>query len=606
MIEILFLTIKILFILFFVGYGFAAIFIPEKLRHDAFWMSPWLGLVFICIVGISSSMAGVPMNQAKYLILALAVVLFIYSIIVRKKISFVSWETAVIALLTTVCLVFNIYPLLVKVGFPTTISLGNLDPISYVHTSDFLLNNTVFDGKNFIHYKPYLWATGDLFHNGYRWGTPMVLSFFSSILNVRAYQIYSIVINLFFALSFPITFILAKQITNKKKSYLLLFLIFLTQTFNSTSLYMLYNVFFAQFAFLGVFIIITILLYSYFSEENKKLFNFNSYDFLIAFSLSSLTTLYVEGIFFIFIPLFIFIFLKILQKQYKFLLYGFKIILLLLLINPMTFGNAIMVNYKIFISTTKAGIIGWEKIRYAKLLEIIGFYNLYFSKQLPFFAELISSLILIAVMIIGYLKSRQKLFILSFMGFYIFLYLIFAFYFKNFFTYHRTITYTIFLVSILFSCGMLTIFDFIKNRALITIILIIFLLMTIRSSYRTIYQLYWHTKIVDKSLISLSELNNDTKLTSPFYTSDVFLGEYDLWKRLWREYMLPDKQIVTRQNYPTESKYLKDITLVLSEKNYLEREDKKISYTSIVWENQYYQLGNIQPLDVAKDLQKYQ
>lgn len=606
MINILFLTIKILFILFFIGYGFTAIFIPERLRRDAFWMSPWFGLIFICIVGIFSSMAGVPMNQAKYLILALAVVLFIYSIIVRKKISFVSWETAVIALLTMICFLFNIYPLLVKVGFSTTISLGNLDPISYVHTSDFLLNNTVFDGKNFIHYKPYLWATGDLLHNGYRWGTPMILSFFSSILNVKAYQIYSIVINLFFALSFPITYILAKQIIDKKKSYLLLFLIFLTQAFNSTSLYMLYNVFFAQFAFLGVFTIITILLYSYFSEKNKKLLNFNSYDFLIAFSLSSLTTLYVEGIFFIFIPLFIFIFLKILQKQYKFLLYGFKIILLLLLINPMTLGNAIMVNYKVFISTTKAGIIGWEKIRYAKPLEIIGFYNLYFSKQLPYFAELISFLVLIAVMIIGYLKSKQKLFISSFMGFFIFLYLIFAFYFKNFFTYHRTITYTIFLISILFSCGMLTIFDFIKNRTVMTIILIIFLLMTIRSSYRTIYQLYWHPKIVDKSLISLSELNNDEKLASPFYTSDVFLGEYDLWKRLWREYMLPDKQIITRQNFPTESKYLKDITLVLSEKNYLERDGKKISYTNIVWENQYYQLGYIQPLDVAKDLQKYQ
>ncbi|MEK7633233.1 MAG: hypothetical protein AAB437_00120 [Patescibacteria group bacterium] len=602
--EIFLLLFKIIFLLFFAGYGFTAIFIPEKLRRDAFWMIPWFGLIFISVIGVFLSMAGVPMNQAKYLILALALVLVIYAFITNKKISFVSWETGLITLLTIVCLLFNLWPL-IKVGFPTTISLGNLDPISYVHTSDFLINHTVFDGKDFIHYKPYLWATGDLLHNGFRWGTPMILSFFTSIFGLKSYQIYSILITIIFALSFPITYILAKQIINRKKSYLLLFLIFLTQAFNSTNLYMLYHVFFAQFIFLGVFITIIILLHSYFSEENINLYNFNSYDFLTAFSLSSLTTLYVEGLFFIFIPLFIFIFLKLLQKKYWFLLYGLKIILLLLVINPTTFGNALRVNYKVFISTTKIGVIGWEKIRYAKPMEIIGFYNLYHSRKIPYLAELISSVILMGIMIIGYFKSKQKLFVASFMGFFVFLYLIFALYFKNFFTYHRTITYTVFFISILFSSGMLSVFDLLKNKVVTTIIIVIFTLMSIRSSYRTMYQLYWHPKIVDKSLISLTELNNNKSFTSAFYTSDVFLGEYDLWKRLWREYLLTDKYIVTRQNYPTERIFLEGMNLVLSEKNYLEGEGKKIVYKNIVWENEYYQLGEIKSIKVAKDLQKY-
>ena len=431
----------------------------------------------------------------------------------------------------------------------------------------------------------------------------MVLSFMSSIFGLKSYQVYSILITIFYGLSFPITYILAKQIIKKKESLTLLLLIFLTQAFNSTNLYMLYNVFFAQFTFLGIFITLIILLYSYFSEEKNNLYSFNRYDLLIAFGLSSLTTIYAEGMFFILIPTSIFIFLKLLQKKFYFLILGSKIILLLLLINPITFGNALRVNYKIFMSTTKIGIIGWEKIRYAKPLEMIGFYNLYYSRSLPFLAELVSSITLIGIMIIGYFKSKQKLFVASFMGFFITLYLIFAFYFKNFFTYHRSITYTTFFISILFSCGMLLIFNLFKNKMITTIIIILFILMSARSSYRTIYQLYWHPRIVDKSLISLTELNNNKNFTKPFYTSDIFLGEYDLWTRLWREYMLSDKKIVTIQNYTTENKFLKGIKLVLSEKDYLEREGKKIIYKNIVWENQYYQLGEIEPTEVSLILQ---
>lgn len=602
--EIFLLLFKIIFLLFFTGYGFTAIFIPEKLRRDAFWLIPWFGLMFVSVIGVMASMAGFPMSQAKYIILVLSSASIIYALLNNKKIIFKSWETMFVVLLTSICLLFNIWPL-IKVGFPTTISLGNLDPISYVHTSDFLINHTVFDGKDFIHYKPYLWATGDLLHSGYRWGTPIILSFLTSVFALKSYQVYSIFITILFALSFPITYVLAKLIANKKTSYLLLFMIFLTQALNSTSLYMLYNVFFAQFVFSGVFITLIILFYSYFSEEETNPYSFNNHDFLIAFGLSSLTTLYLEGLFFIFIPVGIFVFLKLIKKEYKFLIYILKIILLLLIINPTTFGNALRINYKVFISTTKTGVIGWEKIRYAKPIEIIGFYNLYYSRKIPFLVELISSIVLISIMIIGYLKSKEKLLTFSFIGFFMFLYLAFSLYFKNFFTYHRTITYTNFFISILFSCGIVFILYFIKNKILSIITVVLFTLMTMRSAYRSMSQLYWHSRVVDKSLISLTELNNKKNFNNAFFTSDVFLGEYDLWKRLWREYMLSDKSIISRQNYPTEVGFLNGINLVLTEKNYLEGEGKKVIYKNVIWENEYYILGEIEKINVAKDLQKY-
>lgn len=602
--EIVILLLKIVLTLFFIGYGFTAVFIPEKLRHDSFWLAPWFGTILIAVLGTILSLAGIPIIKSKYIIFSLAAILFLWSLFNKNRLLFLSKDTILISLFTVICLLFNLYPLVTKIGFPTTISLSNLDPISYVHTGDFLKNHTVYEDGQFGSYKPYSWATVDLLHYGYRWGTPMVLGFVSSVLNMKSYQIFSILITIFFALSFPVVYILAKQMVDLKKSYLLLFLIFLTYSFNSTILYMLYNVFFAQFAFLGIFAVIVILLYSYFSEKNK-LINFNNYDLLIGLSLSSLTILYLEGLFFILIPLVLFLTLNLLKKKNLALIYIAKIILLLFIINPISFGNALRVNYLFFVNTTKTTLIGWEKIRYAKPLEMLGFYNLYFSKQIPYLIESISSLIVIGVIIIGYLKNKQKLFTMSFIGFYVFLYLIFALYFKNYFTYHRAVTYTLFFTSILFSIGMFYIMTLFKNNFIKLVIIGAFFLMSARSSYRTIYQLYWHPRIVDKSLISLTELSNNKSVVGPFYTSDVFLGEYDLWKRLWQEYFLTDKLIITRQNYPTEVNNLQNVSMVLSEKNYLEREDKKIVYKNIVWHNQYYVLGEILPLEVTQDLKKY-
>ena len=69
--------------------------------------------------------------------------------------------------------------------------------------------------------------------------------------------------------------------------------------------------------------------------------------------------------------------------------------------------------------------------------------------------------------------------------------------------------------------------------------------------------------------------------------------------------MLSDKSIISRQNYPTEIGFLKGIDLVLTEKNYMSGEEKKVIYKKVIWQNEYYILGEIEKINVAKDLQKY-
>lgn len=87
MIEILYLTAKIIFLLFFVGFGFAALFTPRSLRESFIWFSPWFGTVLIAVIGVLLNLARVPIVYSKYIILGIAILLFLIAYL-RNKLAF--------------------------------------------------------------------------------------------------------------------------------------------------------------------------------------------------------------------------------------------------------------------------------------------------------------------------------------------------------------------------------------------------------------------------------------------------------------------------------------------------------------------------------------
>ncbi|HLD26641.1 MAG TPA: hypothetical protein VJB63_01655, partial [Patescibacteria group bacterium] len=456
--------------------------------------------------------------------------------------------------------------------------------------------------KLFEHYKPYLLATGDLLHGGFRWGSPMVLSFIASVLGIRAYAVYFILLVLSFVLSFPLVYILVKRMMAKGGKFLML-LIFFTFAFNSTMLYMVYNVFFTQFLFSGIYIVLFLLIYEYFKSVDASL-HFNFFDLLIALSISSITTIYPEGLAFAFVPLIIAVVLHALRnKNIIYTVRFLKICALAFVINPYTFGTAVEQNIKIIASSTRSAFIGWENIPYATPLEIMGFYNLYYSKDLPVLIDFIVSIPIVMIWWIGFKKLKSSLVLLAYLLTFLIVYIGLRFIFPNFFTYHRAITYSLFLYPILFTSGVIYVLSFFHKNFKYVVIAIVFILIA-RSAYRTTYQMYWHMRVVDKALISLEELNSAKNIPQPFYTADVFLGEYDLWKRLWREYFLMDRLIITSQNFPTEIPSLPEEYTVLAEKDIVEYQGKKLHFKTILWENEYYKLGKIEKIPYADDLEK--
>jgi len=523
MIEILTLLLKIIFTLYFIGYGFTAVFIPKRIREDSFFLIPWIGLILITTIGIILSMLQVPVAQSKYIILAFATLMLIYSFLKKKTIVRFSKDTVLLSLSAIICLLFNLYPLLFKIGYPTTISLSNLDPLFYVNLGEYLINHSVLISPEILPTQSHLKAIGELLYN-YRWGSPLILGFFSSLFDIRSYRIYSILISLFFSLSVPLVYLLAKLLINRS-SKLLIFLIFLTYGMNSVILYMLYNVFFAQFIFIGIFILAVILLYLYLADSNIKNLRFNSYDLLIGLCISSLTSIYPEGLIFVILPVAAFMLLKLSSKE-KFTVFIslLKIAALSLILNPYTMGTALYGDFKLFFSSTKASFIGWEKVPYASPLEMTGFYNLFYYRNLSRSLSMLISIPVIGICIYGLLKIKNKLLIISYLSIFGLFYIVYWLIFSNYYLHLKLVTYLLFIFIALFSIGLFYLFRTLKNKFLLLFIIAIFTLLSIRSAYRTVYQMYYHPRVVDKKLISLEQLNNDKKIKSAFFTADFFFG----------------------------------------------------------------------------------
>lgn len=596
MIEIFYITFVILCLLYVTGFGVGSLFLPTSFKEDIIWLSPWIGTVFVTVLSVYMSMMGIPMKYASVVITAMSTLIFLYALYKRRMSIKVSKELIVLTILTCGIFIFNIYPLF-KTGFPTIVSLGNLDPLAYINPSDFLVNHGVFGNTFDTSLFPGRASLADVLNYSYRWGSVLIISFFSSMLSMPSYKIYSILLTIYFALTFPLVYVLAKVIGDiaKKDRFIVICMTFLTYGFNATLLYILYNVFFGQILFDGLLIFSLLFFAKYLlvstDLEIKKL---NRYDVAAGILLSAGITIYPDGLIMLYVPLIgTGILSYILSRQIITLSKITKTIMISILVNPFIFYMATKWAYRLFHLTTTDQKIGWEPIRYSFPHEFLGFYNLHYYRDLPLPFDILFLAIFIVIFVLGFIKLKQKLFIsmytLLFLGFLS----IFRFLSPNFFVYHRTVTYALFLFSIFFAIGISVILSRFNKKIVTAAFLILLIFISMRSAYRTLYQMIYHMRVVDRSLISLEELNSPKKFNNPIITSDIFSSQYDPWIRLWREYFLRDIQLVTLTNIGQNKKYIHDDSMFLMEKVPAYIGSPAFPMYDIVWENSYYKLGKI-------------
>lgn len=599
--DILILSLKITSLLYIAGAGITALLIPLALKKYSFWITPWFGFIFITILSAYLSMVGFDMKIASPYVLLTSILIFLYAVLKGKIETSYKKPFFLVLIFTVFIFLFNIFPLL-KVGYPTVLSLGNLDPISYTSTSDYLQTHSVFGGNFNNIYKPLLGAPADLLTFAFRWGNAIDLSFFSSILGATSYKVFTIFITLLFALSYPLAYILTSELF-KKRNILLAILTFITYGMNGTLFYMLYHVFIAQFSFTGIFLLFLVLFWKYreFSVKEKFLL-INKFEIVIALLISSLTLIYPEGVIFVLAPLGLYFLITFFKNRKKSSVYqGLRIFIFSFLFNPFTFITTAKWYIHLFKLTTAKIPIGWEMIRFSYPYEWLGFYSLYYSRDLPLLVDLLLSGIVLWIIFVGFINIKRKSIFGSYLLFFVLIYFFYSFINNHFFAYHRAVTYSIFLYTIFFSIGISVVVSKVKNKVITTGLIVVLLLLSLRTGYRTWVQFYNHHLTVDQSLISLQSLNNNKSFSQIIATSDIFYPEGDIWTRLWSFYFLPDKKILSRQNYKSVIKDIKIIPPVLYKKE-LYRNDPKISYTKILWENEYYILGEVDSLPVYEDL----
>ena len=566
MIEIILLTLAVIVLLGLLGAGLTTLILPDAERGSWWAISFWVGTVFVALLGTSLSQAGLSVNQSTPLILGAGLILF--ELARRKRL--LKWQLTkldyLILALTVLTLAIQLFTHLTRTQFPTTVSMGNLDPISYTTVADYLRDHTVWDGTGYIPYSPYIWSVGDLLHHSYRWGTPMVLSVVSSLLGRDAYEIYSLLLTAFFAMSYPALYLFAKKL-KPTLSWIESLILFLSYSVNSTLMYMLYNVFFGQFAWGGVLILSAWAL----SLPRQKS------EWLSAIMIAGTALLYPEGLVFVIVP--------------TILLWRGKSLLLAALMAPYSLFAGIRQLGRVIVSSSSVTWIGWEKIRFANLLEILGLYNLNYSRPLPVLLALIPLMIITSIMIYGYLRAKNRLTLLVYFGVFAGAYFTTRIIGNNFFTYWRTLGYSIFLYSALLASAIGWLHEKMGRKNWLLLIVILGLLgFTGRSAVRSAKQMYYHHHSVDRALISLKEMPIQT---TPILTTDVVLGEYNLWIRLWREYMLTKQPIITRQNMLQDMIESESNRLLLIEKEKIAEVRKAIEFNEIIWENEYYELREI-------------
>jgi len=505
----------------FIGWGVGRIY-SGTTGEGLSWLTPWWGICMIVLFSGVMSLANIPMKYASYAILGLALATNLWVGIVKKEFKWkqikIDWWLVFLVVALTA---FYLYPMWGKVGYQTTLSLGNLDPVTYANGGEFLREHSVIQGSSIDIQHPFTWSIVDILHYGYRYGVPLLLAFLATILKQDIYQIFTIFLALITALTVPLLYSLGKRLMGNYARWLLVGSV-LFFGLNSTLMYWQFHGFLPQFVYGGL-IILTILVAL--GKEPGKIW-------WLGVCLATITSVYPDGVIIALVPL--------LMARVK----GIgKAILLAFALSPVTVANSWAQIVRLVRVTTNTTFIGWERIRIGSWWEVLGLYNLNYSRDLPGIIDWVIGLPIMILGIWGWWRSRYRRLTGAYLivvGGFLLLYRVII---DNFFVYQRVTGYGLFLLAILVSLG----FAQIKNQKISLGLMVLMGALTLRSATRTMTQYYNHYRLVGRET---AELKNFPIQKSPIYNMDVLTEGYDLWDRVWEEHFLRGVPFYTRANFP--------------------------------------------------------
>lgn len=240
-------------LLFLLGFGVAVTFLPEKLKRYSFHYAPFIGYSYVAIIGWFLYRFNAPGTDSYYCAVIFSAALFLIAALCMQTRLFglnqqvFAWKSYLFAMsISLVVFILLSIPML-KIPYLTSFTVLNCDHAMYSFYSYYLKTLSRMD----IVAIP--WFTfGDFLDIGVF--APVVnTAFFASVFKLDPFQLQDISLYLFFVLTLPVLYLVAREIFHYTRFFSILLSVL--YGINSTMFYLVYSGFFSQIIAMGLFMV---------------------------------------------------------------------------------------------------------------------------------------------------------------------------------------------------------------------------------------------------------------------------------------------------------------------------------------------------------------
>jgi hypothetical protein len=401
--SVLFLASAIYLYLSFLGWGLTCIALPRTLSQYRAWFTPWIGIMLAAVLGVRLSRLGMGATVAVYSITVVGVGVGILSAL-RKLRSLPTRSVPRIAfmfgLLAT--LLLALYPLLCLHEGLTTVSLGNIDPVTYAATARFLETGSIRYPPVCDVSRPLTCKVNHEIVWNSRPGTFLLISLLAGLFHLQAYEILTVLLAVVLALTPPVVGIFVKVVSRNRLAALIALLM---SALSVNQLYFFYQGFAGQVFGEGCLIIAFILWWK--AESDQK--HWSSYAFILGLAISGMLELYQEDVPLFLIPWSVYFVLQLLMATTPRWRLACRYALpvgIAFALDPFAFW------YCLVWLRSLTTVFGWPMPRWALPADVIGLMNVY----LPGVSErtaAIASIPAVCLALWGFLYWRKPLLTLS-------------------------------------------------------------------------------------------------------------------------------------------------------------------------------------------------
>jgi sRNA-binding regulator protein Hfq len=444
------ITVEIYLFFVLMGWGATRLILPESTRPYQFWIAPWFGLIVCDISVVWLSRLGRATDQSVYLVFLLGIGLLVLCKFRKVPLSIpLQRLDGILAIGSLVALFLALSPLFAVNHTPTTISLGNGDPILYAITADFLRSHNINQPPPFDADHVATFPVIESLAPGHRTGSWLVIALVASQFNLRAYKIFTLLLGVFFALT-PALITISTWIVTKRRFAAAIALTL--SVLNVNLLFFNYHGHAGQVFAQGCLILAFLLLYL--AERGEE--PYKNYLLPLGLSISSLFTIYPEmGIFFI-VPFAFYVALKLIHIIHKKSVQKVNtiknlalVLTIAILIEPLSFWNGIK-----FVFSASQKPAGWEMPRWAFPVDMVGLSSIHSSETYSIIFLVVASLLVVGLIACGLYSLDNKTLGISILTFALAVLLWFRVVRGFSYGYYKVIGYLTFAIIIAFAGGL--------------------------------------------------------------------------------------------------------------------------------------------------------